>query len=332
MATRKNERGVRFYSLYGLLIKILWEERGLGNEIIQFLSPFPFFRRTSVDKSAHIEIVLTTADVSPNLPLSASGPLTYYDLSIAETDGYVYLTDGFSSAQLQLRSGKGLMNLHRLFKYKNAISKQNFFLISLILLLSQWGFYDLHAAGVVKDGVGYLVLGESGSGKSSATLSLVSQGWHYLSDDALLLRRTPDGIEALAFRQKFYLDQSLVYHFPEIAPFLEKRTGGSSTKQFLELGKVYPDQFKPRCYLKFLIFSRIVHQPKSTLVTLDKTSAMIKLIKQSESLSIKKRGSKDHLNFLKELASRTRCYELSAGLDLYKNPKSISLMLPLNDD
>jgi hypothetical protein len=328
MAKRTNERGVRLYSLYGILIKILWEEKGLENELAQFLTPFPFFHRTSVDKSVHIEIILTTTDVSPNHPLSASRPLTCYDLSIAETDGYVYLTDGFSSAQLQLRSGKGLMKLHRSFRYKNSISKQNFFLISLILLLSRWGFYDLHAAGVVKDGAGYLVLGESGSGKSSATLSLVSQGWHYLSDDALLLRRTSDGIEALAFRKKFYLDQSLAYHFPEIAPYLEKRTDDRSTKQFLELEKVYPGQFRPRCYLKILVFSKIVPQPKSTLVTLDKTSVMIKLIKQSASLSIKKHDTERHLNFLKELVSQTRCYQLSAGLDLYKNPKNISLILP----
>lgn len=105
-----------------------------------------------------------------------------------------------------LKRGAGLVTLHRSFKEKPPLSEYNFFLIGLIHLLSPWGFYDLHAVALVRDGIGYLFLGESGSGKSSTAISLVRQGWRYVSDDALLFRPSADGIEVLAFRKHFYLE------------------------------------------------------------------------------------------------------------------------------
>lgn len=324
------EAGVNFYSFYEITIVVRWEGREIGDEIEQFFSSFPFVKLSGIANSVHIDLKFTTTDAPVDIPHSASGPFYCYDLSIYEADGRVYLTDGLSVFQLHPQAGTGLVTIHRTFKEKPPLSKYNFFLIGLIHLISPLNFYDLHAAGLVKDGVGYLFLGESGSGKSSTAISLVRQGWHYVSDDALLVRPSADGIEVLAFRKHFYLDPVLSHQFPEIAPHLKGSAMGDHTKRFLDVESVYPGRFRPSCIPRVLIYTQIVPQPESTLVPIDKTTALIKLMRQSASLFFKRQAVNVHLEAMKRLVSQSYSYELLAGRDLYEGPEKISDFLLSN--
>ncbi|WP_347275600.1 hypothetical protein [Candidatus Kuenenia sp.] len=321
------ETGVNFYSFYEITVGVKWEGEGIEDEIEQFFSPLPFVKRCGIANSVHIELKFTTTDAPLNIPRSASVPFYCYDLSICEADGHVYLTDRLSVFQLQLQAGTGFVTLHRSFKEKPPLSKYNFFLVGLIHLLSSRGFYDLHAAGLVRDGRGYLFLGESGSGKSSTALSLVRQGWHYVSDDALFLRSSADGIESLAFRKHFYLDPVLSRQFPEIAPHLKGSAMGNHTKRFLDVESVYPGRFRTSCIPKVLIYTQIVLQPESMLIPVDKTTAFIKLMRQSASLFFKRQAVNVHLEAIKRLVSQSDSYELLAGHDLYEKPEKISGIL-----
>ena len=318
------EAGVNFYSFYEIIIEVQWEGEGIEDEIEQFFSSFPFTKIDNGGKPAHIELKFVTTDVSAHIPYTASKPLNGYDSSIYEADGRVYLTDGLSIFQLQIEAGTGLVTLHRSFKEKPPLSKYNFFLVGLIHLLSPLGFYDLHAAALIRDRIGYLFLGESGSGKSSAALSLVRQGWHYVSDDALLVRPSADGIEVLAFRKHFYLDPVLSHQFPEIAPHLKGSAMGDHTKRFLDVESVYPGRFRPSCSPRVLIYTQIVPQAESKLIPIDKTTALIKLMRQSASLFFKRQAVNVHLEAMKRLVSQSYSYELLAGLDLYEEPEKIT--------
>ncbi len=243
------EAGVNRYSFYEITVGVQWEGEGIEEEIEQFFSPLPFVKRSGITHSVHIELKFTTTDAPLGIPHSASVPFSCYDLSIYEADGHVYLTDGLSIFQLDPQAGTGIVTLHRSFKEKSLLSKYNFFLIGLIHLLAPWGFYDLHAAALVRDEIGYLFLGESGSGKSSAALSLAHQGWHYVSDDALLVRPSADGVEALSFRKKFFIDPVLTSHYPEIVPYLEESTSRED-KRFFDVESVYPGRFSVRVHSK----------------------------------------------------------------------------------
>lgn len=316
---------VCLYSLYGLTVGVQWEGRGMEDEIEQFFSSFPFTQIDNGGRSARIELKFVTTDAALHIPYAASKPLNGYDSSIYEADGHVYLTDGLSIFQLQPQAGTGLVTLHRSFKEKPPLSKYNFFLVGLIQLLAPLGIYDLHAAGLIRDGISYLFLGESGSGKSTTALSLVRQGWHYISDDALLLRSSSDGVEALSFRKKFFIDPILTRRYPEIAPYLEESsTNGGCAKRFLNLESVYPDRFRSSCIPKVLIYTRIVSQPESLLVPIDQTSAFIRLMRQSASLFFKRQEVNVHLDALKWLVCQADSYELLAGRDLYERPEKIS--------
>jgi len=319
------EAGVRFYSLHGLSIQVRWE--GIEDEIERFFSPFPFTELSCLNGAVHIDLKFTTSDIPWAVPKQASEPILCYGLSIFKVDDYVYLTDGLSVFRLQPQEGTGLLTLHSSFREKSLLSKCNFFLIGLIHLLSRFRLYDLHAAGFIRDGAGCLLLGESGSGKSSMTLSMVRHGWHYTSDDAILLKSSADGVEALSFRKKFFLDPVLIHHYPEIAPYLEGPTNEKRGKRFLDLDLVYPDRFYPDFLPNVLIYTSIVSQPESMLTPIDQTSSLIKLMKQSASLFFNREAVKAHLDVLKQLVIQTDSYELLAGRDLYEEPEKISELL-----
>lgn len=56
----------------------------------------------------------------------------------------------------------------------------------------------LHASAVALDGQGVLILGPSGSGKSSLALQLIGQGAALIGDDQIVLTRQGDAVMAAA--------------------------------------------------------------------------------------------------------------------------------------
>lgn len=73
-------------------------------------------------------------------------------------------------------------------------------MLILLWLLHGHNLYGLHANGIVKNGAGILLVGDAGSGKTTISLSLIVQGWNYLSDDVVLLARDSCGSAARAFQ------------------------------------------------------------------------------------------------------------------------------------
>lgn len=63
-------------------------------------------------------------------------------------------------------------------------------------LLAWSGETIIHAGAITAEGNGIAFLGESGHGKSSMTAGFVQSGAQLLSDDAVALRLTPDGVYA----------------------------------------------------------------------------------------------------------------------------------------
>jgi hypothetical protein len=110
-----------------------------------------------------------------------------YDLSIFHRKDQTTITDGDSAFAIDHYTGNARITLHKSFSTKTALAKSNFFLVGLIHLFAQYGYFDLHGAGLTNNGSGYLFLGPSGCGKSCLALSLVKQGWGYASDDSLLM-------------------------------------------------------------------------------------------------------------------------------------------------
>jgi hypothetical protein len=196
------------------------------------------------------------------------------------------------------------------------------FTFSLLELLRHRGLFHLHAAGLARDGRGVLLAGNTGAGKSTLTVSLVRAGWDFLSDDAVLLRTSPEGVEALSLPSEFHLDPTLAERFPELAPLADRQGYGSGEKRAFRPVEIYERQPIAACVPSLLLFPQIA--PGATRAqTLTPTQALTALIRSSALVLLDERVAAPHLDALKRLVSQCRCYWLYHGPDALEDPTCI---------
>jgi hypothetical protein len=90
------------------------------------------------------------------------------------------------------------------------------------LLLSQRHLVAVHAACISRDGIGLLLAGASGAGKSSLSFACARAGWTFLSDDCTWLLPRNDDSVALGrpLSARFRLDAPAL--FPELADHVSR--------------------------------------------------------------------------------------------------------------
>ena len=163
--------------------------------------------------------------------------------SALESEDDFYLTDGSSLLHLRPARGEGTAFIAPSFFTKPPLLQSNFWAFSLLKLFRPLGLYSLHAAGLVtKGGLGLLVIGPSGSGKSTLAIGLIRHGWHYLSDDAVLLRSQAEGVEALALRKHFYVDADAAVSSVELPLGEEVPDNSGRRRRRVCLEEFYPAQ------------------------------------------------------------------------------------------
>ncbi len=187
-----------------------------------------------------------------------------------ENGNEFYLTDGASLLRLEPRMGRGEAWLAPSFFLKPPLVRQNFWVFALLKLLRPAGIYGLHAAGLVaEDGKGVLVVGRSGSGKSTLAIALVRSGWRYLSDDAVLLRSRPEGVEALALRRHFYVVSAEAGDYADVPLGEERPDNGGGFRRRVGVETSYAAQRVAACTPRVLLFSRVAPEEHSAVFPLD---------------------------------------------------------------
>lgn len=205
-----------------------------------------------------------------------------------------------------------------------------FYLItfSLIILLRYRGWYPLHAAALMRDGRGLLLVAESDSGKSTAALNLVREGWNYLSDDTVLLRAGAGSIRAFSFRRNFCVDPEATAHFPEMADHDWPASMSDTTKWQVDVGQLYSGQFAATCVPRVLILPHLVDAATSTLAPAEAKTALGRLINQGDLfLTPDPDVARRHLDVFRRLIDQTDIYHLAAGRDLLEKPAATSQLL-----
>lgn len=182
------------------------------------------------------------------------------------------------------------------------------------------GLFELHSAGVVRpDGAGVLIIGPSGSGKSTFATQLAAAGWHYLSDDSLLLYREAELIHARALRRVFALrDETLsVTGISDMKSVATETVPFDPFKKRFEPRSVFPDRFREDCEPRVLLFSQVTRQPETRIRALSRSATMSQLIHMCPWACYDKPSAEAHLNVLAALARQARGFELMAGTDLF---------------
>ncbi|MCB0064361.1 MAG: hypothetical protein KDE19_19690 [Caldilineaceae bacterium] len=205
--------------------------------------------------------------------------------------------------------------------------QRDFFMRGLLLLVRGKKRYGLHANGVVKEEAGMLVVGPSGHGKTTLTLSLVQAGWRYLGDDVAVLHATGDGIEALALQQGFACTPQTTHFFPQLPTAAAQQLDTVRHKRWLPLHAHQAGQLVTACSPQVLLFPTIVDAAESRLVPLDETQTLLRLMEQSAALLIEADTAAQQMTTLQQLGDQTRSYQLLAGRDVYMNPAAVAAQL-----
>ena len=133
----------------------------------------------------HAEV---TVVIIPNAVYIEPEPNSTWVTDVSITKNILRFKSYFECGELNLASKKG-----RLEMAQNG-SIENFLRVLYAWLALQNDSLLLHAAGMAKDGKGYVFFGPSGSGKST-TAGISAEITQVLSDDLVLIRHTPAGYD-----------------------------------------------------------------------------------------------------------------------------------------
>lgn len=190
--------------------------------------------------------------------------------------------------------------------------------IAVLELAAHRGFFGLHAGAVACAGSGYLFPGPSGSGKTSLCLTLVREGFRYLTDDFVLLTAEQGEVRCVPFFRTFNLDVAWSERFPELA-FVPDLPPLSQGKRMLDPERCYPGSHIEWTRPAVLVFPTIVGHADSAIRRISKRDAFCRLLPQSR-LSAEARVAQAHARTLEMLVRESEAFELQHGRDFLHAP------------
>ena len=266
----------------------------------------------------HLELHLDVLQESSQIPNDAvqaikSPSITFYSkgssIYLSSIDGSLVHLDPIDRKSRGYLSKEILNDTERLFSLITA---------TLVKMLEYHSIHFLHAAALESHGVGFLISGDGGCGKTTTSLSLLRAGFKYLSDDSLFFTDVHDRIEVYPLSNKLHIDKDLSRRFPELMNG-KKQPIPEKTKLPVDVSEIYPGSFITHMTPNVIIFPKITLHDKTKIHPLEQIQAYNKLLTQTI-LSFDKNIAEKQLKILQKLVSKTLSYELFSGKDVYKNP------------
>lgn len=197
--------------------------------------------------------------------------------------------------------------------------------------LRRCSLYQLHGGGVIEpeSGTGVLIIGASGRGKTTLTMQLAGSGWHYLTDDSLILNERAGVIEARGTRRVFAVTEKTIHacESPQLIEALGAPVMSDPGKRRLEPGVAFPGSLAESCIPEVLFFVSISGDAQSRIASLSRGEAMTRLIKFNPWASYDTSEARGHLRALGELVKQCRVYTLDSGLDILNEPDRAASLL-----
>jgi hypothetical protein len=146
--------------------------------------------------------------------------------------------------------------------------------MGLSMLSSARGYVTLHAAGVVRDGVGVALLGPAGAGKSTLAMACARRGFGVVAEDAVFVRDARRRVElwGLPWIQRLLPDAR--QHFAELGVLEPRRQQNGELKLEVDLDAAYPGRAQPCAPAGAVVVLERAHDGATTIERIDGAAAL----------------------------------------------------------
>jgi hypothetical protein len=245
--------------------------------------------------------------------------LNVYDLG----DGAVQLHfHDAAQITLSLRQMAGLL-LAEGVMVKEALTNGRFEDItytSLAPLLRRRGYFLLHAFAAAREGRAALLVGASGSGKTTSGLSLLLAGWELLSNDVVLLQARPNGVYALPTPDAVSIRPYSLTLLPALREWLPGWTGERPLS--VSAYELVNSRWAAPAPIHAIYFPQIETRPESALRQMSRAVALARLLEESVDTWDTPLLA-DHLAILHAISQQATPFTLRLG----QNPDHIPTLL-----
>src|SRR6266545_4550913 len=238
-------------------------------------------------------------------------------------DGDLLLWDGFSRVRVDSLGVKITGEVADPCRTDRQLFTAVMLFVALIVALRHRQLFHIHAAALVHPrGVGWMLIGGSGAGKTTSTLSLLVNGFGYLGDDASLLRHRDSSVEVLSIPREFRLTDATLAAFPHLRSYASEQVSEGDIKRLVDPREAFPDAFRSSVIaLEILLFPEVTGSARTELLAMPADDAMGQLLLASAILAVDwMPHPREHLVLLETLLRGTRSFRLMLGRDVLARP------------
>lgn len=213
------------------------------------------------------------------------------------------------------------------FWARPVLEQRDFLQNSVLMLMQASGRHGIHASGVGRGRTCALFVADSGGGKTTSALSLMSAGWRHLGDDAVVLSMPGDTVQAHALRRGYSWTGKTRAAFPSLHPDDGLWRSVADGKWLAVPGGRARGQRARVCVPDILLFPEVGRARHTRLEPVGPSQALVRLIEQSSGVLAGRESAKGQLEMLAGLVRQARSFRFIAGRDVLDDPASVSSLL-----
>ena len=291
------------------------------------LEAVPLLERPPFDESADLHYTFRDLTGGPPLPdfndYEEVAVSAGKDFSIFRRgDERWVVVEGRSAARFDFANGLVHAFVHEDHIRNGWIIGHRLFFLPLLEWMRERGRYPLHGSCFLVDGIGIVVSGSSGSGKSTALLAAIAAGCPFLADDTLFVSRKEDQIVLDPFPEPIKVGEGALRFFPEWEGKLVLKGGKYLLGEELLPSPGRVAGVRP----SVLLFPEICADEKSRFDPISSHEASVHLLPQSI-LPTDRGRMEEHITILEQLVQQSRSFRFLSGSDIRELPAQVKELL-----
>ncbi len=252
-------------------------------------------------------------------------PQADVDIRAGEPLGWVHITWRAAPARARIEEDRpeATIEVSREALLQLDYLLRSFLLATLVFLWKRAGRYHVHAGtAIAPDGRGWMLIGDSCSGKSTTTALLATRGWQVSTDDIAFLAASGDRAAVVGFRSQIALRPgglALLGQAGGIAMPRRAKTGYWPE----DLGATWVQTIEP----EIIVFTSVGGE-RTTLEPMAAIDVIRHLLRGSLWVMFEERAAQEHLDLLAQLGRQSRCFRGTLAPDLFSAPGALEDFLP----